>query len=243
MIEKMKKMDKTMAGVEQIVRRAWEDGKEIEIWIREKIPDGSPGKSETEDTIQDLVRGDSGGSTQVELLALADDDNDKPECPGVVGEGDWVRIRKGITIDSGAAAFVMPEAWSPGFEKEESICSKGGQQIIGATGTVTKNTGQRKIEFRTNEGQDRRGTFQCADVTKILACVAGLADGAGPGQEHLVIFSSRGGVIAPEALTKVVLPKSDPVTNFARVGNVCAMDAWVQRSKAAKTPFHGQARR
>ena len=40
---------------------------------------------------------------------------------------------------------VEPKVWHLQLsEKEESIGSKRGQQFIGATGTVTKNTGQRK---------------------------------------------------------------------------------------------------
>ena len=60
----------------------------------------------------------------------------------------------------------------------------------------------------------------------MLACVAGLADGPGPGEETLVIFSSRGGVITPEARTKIELPHDQgAVTDFGRKGNVYAMDA------------------
>ena len=106
-------------------------------------------------------------------------------------------------------------------------------RFVGATGKTALNIGQKGVEFKTNAGQDRRCTFQCSDVNKILACVAGLAEGGGLGQENLVIFSTRGGVITPEAKTTLVLLSPDLVTEFDRKGHVYVMDAWVSWDKAS----------
>ena len=84
----------------------------------------------------------------------------------------------------------------------------------------------------------------------MLACVAGLADGTGPGSEQLVIFSTRGGIITPEAQTKIILPKDTSlISEFDRRGNVYVMDIWVDSAKAVGNaqveiaPFPRQATR
>ena len=125
-----------------------------------------------------------------------------------------------------------------------------GQKFIGATGKPAYNSGEKKVEFRIASGGDRRCTFQTSDVNKMLACVAGLADGAGPGGENLVMFSSRGGVITPEAQTKTISPRDkQSMTEFDRKGNVYVMDIWVPADKAVGkseveiASFHRQGQR
>ena len=44
--------------------------------------------------------------------------------PGIINEGKWMRIRNGITMDSGSAVFVMPSDWLKMFLLEESAGSK-----------------------------------------------------------------------------------------------------------------------
>ena len=80
--------------------------------------------------------------------------------------------------------------------------------------------------FITDEGQERKITFQVAGVNKALASVAGICDTG-----HIVTFTKYGGTI------KNV--KTGEVTKFLRKGNVYIMDAWVQRSqgKAESTGF------
>ena len=97
------------------------------------------------------------------------------------------------------------------------------------------------VKFRTNIGQNRGMTFQCTDVNKALACVAGIADGPAVGEENLLIFSTRGGIIVPEKLVQIILPQDrSKVTEFARKGMVYVMDAWVKRSEVAEpsSGFH-----
>ena len=57
------------------------------------------------------------GNDESDDLHVHDEDHkdDDENCPGVIGDGEWVAIRRGITIDSGSAAFVMPESWLPGI--------------------------------------------------------------------------------------------------------------------------------
>lgn len=117
-------------------------------------------------------------------MPFADDPDDRLGCPGTRGDGKWLPVRRVITIASGSTAMVMPYTWLPGSSIRDSPGSKKGQTCVGATGKHAENKGVERVEFRSVAGGGRRCTLQCADVKKMLACVAGLADGAGPGTEQ-----------------------------------------------------------
>ena len=105
---------------------------------------------------------------------------------------------------------------------------------MGATGKLAENTGEKRVAFRTAAGGDRRCTFHCADVNNMLACVAGLADGSGPGTGNLILFFTRGCIITPEAETHLILPnRRSKVTDFERKGNVYVMGFGVDVGIAA----------
>ena len=91
---------------------------------------------------------------------------------GVINEGRWLRVRIGITLDSGSSVFMMPTGWLKMFK-------------------FTK--GQRTIRSSTKPGADgekRKMTCQVAAVNKILASVAGICD-----QGSEVRFRTEGAVI------------------------------------------------
>ena len=102
----------------------------MEIWIWQKIKSHEHDPADEDvDMVKDVVRTiDFEMSIQAvaDLDAVADDLGDRPVCLGAQGDGKWVKVRKGITIDSGSAAFVMLETWLPGFETQESPGSRKG---------------------------------------------------------------------------------------------------------------------
>ena len=164
-----------------------------------------------------------------DALDSADDDGFYEICPfgdlqvdkveGVINEGRWLRVRNGITLDSGSSVFVMPTGWLEMFKLTESEGSRRGQtyQAAAKDGRPIVNEGQRTIRFSTKPGADgekRKMTCQVAAVNKILASVAGICD-----QGSEVRFRTEGGVI--EDL------KSGALTHFRRHGNVYVMDAWI----------------
>ena len=132
----------------------------------------------------------------------------------IEGEGKWIKVRNGITLDSGCSVFVIPSDWLKWFVLEASEGSKRGQKFIAATGQGIKNEGQRTVKFSTEDGKRRRMTFQVAQVNKILASVAGICDN---GNE--VTFTATGG--------RIVSIKNGRITKFRRHGNVYVMDIWV----------------
>lgn len=178
--------------IEAVVRRAWKQGLEVDVWIREKVAE--------------YVHVQAHSDTEVVHAVVRSSDGNITHFPGTIGDGELLRIRRGVTIDSGSAAFAMPETRLPGSGTKPSEGSTYGQTLIGATGKVAANTGETVVGFRTAGGRDPRGTFQASDVNTSLACVAGIADGPRPGEERSPIFPSRGGVITPEAKTNIIMP-------------------------------------
>ena len=84
------------------------------------------------------------------------------------------------------------------------------------------------MEFVTRDGQDRALTFQCADVNKMLACIAGIAD-AGNG---ILFLADSGHILKLDAETlrrvKELISHCSQVTGFDRKGMVYVMDAYVR---------------
>ena len=59
----------------------------------------------------------------------------------------YLKIKRGITIDSGSAAFGMPTRWLPMFNLETSETQ--GQAYVGATGKIAKTERQNVVDFMT----------------------------------------------------------------------------------------------
>ena len=141
------------------------------------------------------------------------------DIKGVVKEGAWLRIRNGMTMDSGSSVFVMPTDWLDMFELRESVGSKKGQTYVAAAkdGKPIKNEGERTIRFYgkpSKDAQKRKLTFQVAKVNNMLASVAGFCDA-----DNEVIFRKHGGIIRSL--------QDGEITPFRRHGNIYLMDAYI----------------
>ena len=141
------------------------------------------------------------------------------DIKGVVKEGAWLRIRNGMTMDSGASVFVMPTGWLDMFELRESVGSKKGQTYIAAAkdGKPIANEGEKTIKFYakpSKSAQKRKLTVQVAKVNKMLASVAGFCDA-----DNEVIFRKHGGIIRGLS--------NGEITPFRRHGNIYLMDACI----------------
>ena len=89
-----------------------------------------------------------------------------------------VRIRKGFTVDSGAADHVMPLGWLAWIVVTASLGSLSGVNFISATGAKIPNKGEQKVRFMTPEGTWATWVFQVAGINKPLVSVSKLiADG------------------------------------------------------------------
>ena len=75
----------------------------------------------------------------------------------------WVKVR--VTMDTGAAGHVMPEAMFPNVKLERKTQPK---KFVAANGDQIRDLGEKNIPFRTNPGVQRCITFRSANVVKPL---------------------------------------------------------------------------
>ena len=141
------------------------------------------------------------------------------DIKGVVNEGEWLRVRNGITMDSGSAVMVMPSGWLQMFQLRESEGSKRGQTYVAAAkdGKPIVNEGEKTIKFFTKpdlESERRQLTCQVAAVNKMLASIAGFCDAGND-----VIFRKHGG--------EIINLSTNKRTPFKRLGNIYVMDAYI----------------
>ena len=142
------------------------------------------------------------------------------QIKGLIDEGDYYRIKNGLTMDSGSSVFVMPSGWLSMFDLEESEGSRRKQtyQAAAKGSAPIPNEGQRTVKFLTKQGEKRKMVCQVAGVNKILASVGQICDG---GNE--VLFRQDGG--------DIINLRTGIRTPFRRIGNVYVMDAWIEKSK------------
>ena len=191
--QQARKLKRTLMKVLDGYLKAKSQGKDIEVWLKEIDCIEEDGKS-----------------------SICPFGHGPEECEGLIDEGKWLRIRNGITMDSGSSVFVMPTGWMTMFLLEESEGSRKGQTYVAAAkgSKPILNEGQRTIKFFTSENEKRKVTCQVAGVNKILASVAQICDNGND-----VLFRKHGGEIIHLA--------SGKRTPFRRHGNIYVMDAWI----------------
>ena len=88
-----------------------------------------------------------------------------------------MRLRRGITIDSGAGNSVMPRRMVINKSTiRESAGSRAGVNYVPAGGGKIPNEGEFDLEFKTTEGNAETWTFQVAEIDKALGAVSQLVD-------------------------------------------------------------------
>ena len=121
---KRRRLDRMLATVECILRKIWVANREVDVWIRDKC---SEPEDEAEEGVHNVVR-DLQGEMEAESstpkpsvpliqeLCTLDDGTDDIACPDTEGDGERVRIKKGVTVDSCSSAFVMPANGSLAYQ-------------------------------------------------------------------------------------------------------------------------------
>ncbi len=136
-----------------------------------------------------------------------------------IGRGQ-ARMKRGITMDSGAHHNVMPKRLVRKDMIRESEGSKRGMYYVAANKGRLPNEGETDFKFRTAEGDQENWTFQIAEVNKALGAVSDRVD-----HDYRVVFDrdSRTGKDASYMLDK----KTKKIKRMTRTGNVWVMDAVV----------------
>ena len=136
-----------------------------------------------------------------------------------------VKIRKGLTVDSGAADHVMPVGWLIMFIVLKSIGSIKGVHYVAADGTRIANVGQQLIRFMTIDGTWTEIMFQLAAIHKPLISVSKLNETG-----YKVVFD--------EDKSYILHKKTKRVIHMRKERGVFVIDAYV--SKNPSQGFKGQ---
>ena len=148
-----------------------------------------------------------------------------------------LRLRKGITIDSGAANNVMPRRM---IRKKTAIrpspSSIKGMHYIAANNGRIPNEGEFDFSFVTQEGHNETMVFQVAEVNKALGAVSYLVDNG-----YQVIFDKD--LATDRDLSYMRHKASGRTTRYRRDRNIWVLDATVEHDKEenSEKPFHRPA--
>ena len=208
------KMSQILDQVRDRVQTIWDRGYRVRLVV-EAIQRTGPGDDSDDEDIPVAI---DANDLAENVVAGTSGDN------GMEGEGEWVKIRNGVNVDTCSAANVMPVNWLPQFQKQAGLSR---QRYVGATGKIVNNMGQKVVDWLTNEGQGRSMTFQLAYVNKILACVGMICDA-----NNVAVFMKNGGMIVPEKDIEIRVKPDSPTTAVRRKGNTYSMDAWVRKNKS-----------
>ncbi len=106
------------------------------------------------------------------LSSLRISEAETEEEMGSFEGGQWEKIPRGITIDSGAAESVIPKNCCTAYPTREAGASKAGVYYLAANGEKVYNEGERNVGFATVDGELCSMTFQICNVTKPLGSVS-----------------------------------------------------------------------
>ena len=145
-----------------------------------------------------------------------------------------MKLRRGITVDSGASANVMPRRMIRKQKVRPSPGSRRGVHYLAASNGRIANEGECDFKFSTVEGHAQNLTFQIAEVNKALGSVSYLVD-----HGYRVTFDQdeeTGHDIS------MMFHKATGVTSrFRRERNIWILDAVVDVDGHADDSFHRQA--
>ena len=131
-------------------------------------------------------------------------------------------VNKGFTVDSGAAAHVMPRGWIAWLTVLASWGLRNGVHYVAANSGRIPNEGESHVLFRTIEGIIGKLTFQIARVNKPLLSVAMMVkDGM------RVVFDDTGSYIYNK--------KTGEVMRLKQERGVFVLEAWVEHDPSQST--------
>lgn len=111
----------------------------------------------------------------IDLCPLDSKSGKDPMAVKKVGEVQY-RMRRGITMDSGAGDNAIPRRMVNATRIRPSAGSRCGLRYVAATGEKMDNEGEVDLNFVTSEGFSESCPFQVANVNKPLGAVADRVD-------------------------------------------------------------------
>ena len=127
-----------------------------------------------------------------------------------------IKIKKGLSVDSGAADLVIPIGWLLMFLVVKSIGSIRGLHYVAADGTRIPNVGQQLVKFMTLDGTWTELLFQIAAINNALVSVSKLNEAG-----YKVVFDENNSYIMHKKTKRVIKMKKE--------NGVFVIDAYVPK--------------
>ena len=132
-----------------------------------------------------------------------------------------LRLKRSITMDSGAGNSVMPRRMViKKDEIRESEGSKNGIHYVAANNGRIPNEGEYDLKFNTVEGHEQWLTFQIAEVNKALCSISSLVD-----EGYKIVFDKN--TKTDQDTSYMIHKETGVITRFRRARNVWVLDAFV----------------
>jgi hypothetical protein len=163
---------------------------------------------------------DVGDSETPPLLAVGEDDVDMTKPKKKTTSGKKMRLKRGITMDTGAHHNVMPKRMAGKRVIRPSPGSKRGMCYVAAGNERIKNEGEVTFDFESLEGHVESFVFQIAEVNKALGSGAYMVDRA-----FRVVYDKD--MDTGEDLSYMIHKPTKKVFRFRREKNVWILDAVV----------------
>ena len=158
----------------------------------------------------------------------------KSHAPARKVAGRRLRLRRGITIDSGAANNVMPRRMVRNKTKiRPSPSSKRGVHYVAANNGRIPNEGEIDFSFTTSEGNEEEFVVQIAEVNKALGAVSYLVD-----RGYRVVFDKD--TDSGKDISYMMKKETKVTSRFRRDRNIWTLDAYVDQANSDES-FHRQA--
>ena len=143
-----------------------------------------------------------------------------PVSPKVKNAGGKMKMKRGITMDTGAHHNVIPKRMIGRRVVRPSKGSRAGMRYVGAGGERINNEGEVDFPFETMEGHRQEMIFQIAEVNKPLGSVAYFVD-----RDYRVVYDKN--MVTGEDMSYMIHKPSKTVYRFRRERNIWIMDAIV----------------
>ena len=144
-----------------------------------------------------------------------------------------MKLKRGITVDSGASANVMPKRMIRKQKMRPSPGSRRGAHYLAANNGRIANEGECDFKFKTVEGNEQNITFQIAEVNKALGAVSYLVDSG-----YRVVFDQD--EETGHDISMMLHKATGVISRFRRERNIWILDAIVD-DEEPDNGFHRRA--
>ncbi len=184
------------------------------VWKGKKVPREEPKKK------------NGNGKVEGSLDALPEEKTDEKAVKSKLKpKKTRMRLRRGITMDSGAANNVMPRRIVKGRAAiRPSPGSRKNMHYVAANSGRIPNEGEVDFEFTTTEGHEESMVFQIAEVNKALGSISYLVD-----HGYKVIFDKD--EITGKDMSMMMHKATKRIARFRRDKNVWILDALVAKAE------------